>query len=1038
MEQQLLAILAATQSNDAQTRLAAELQLTGLYSDEAFPGALVTIGAHPDVALPERIVALVVLKQIVGKGWSSALEDFEGKILFSDDVKLDIKNRLLAIVLDGNVNSKVINQTAVIVSKIARAEFPEDWPTLLDLLLSQQSTANDAVTEATLIVLSELVQDGLDEDQFYLSASGLVKFFHDVAVDGSKKLLVRAHALNVFKMCFDSVETLKDREEMGIKEFVRGICDAWSSFFKDVLNEGMPTLPTTEQENEAENEVATTWRGVVALKIQVVATLVRIQYIFPDILPTQELFTACWTALQAHGGAYYACFVDGEKQSNLVTANGLPYTFDLLVIEELDFLQTLLDAPGVKQQLDVMINDEQDGKGDAISQWVMEVMGALVNFSAITSESEGLWDIDFNVFLSEETFAETNNTPRSSCAAFVWKLSSWLSKQTLNSIVGYMKLIWEDASPSWRHKEAALFELQQILDEHKGESRAIDTNVLGPCVEYIASTMNEVGHFLRARGHIVMSAVMTACMTGPGGNRDLVLSYARQSLKAIDEDDSEIVKTSCIRIMSAYLLILPDAAATEMQVAVVEGIAKFLDTQDMEDMDDNVDLVDTVLQTLRDLIMANPTTCLEHNAFDVMLALVKLGAARDESTYILVDEAFESAAQAMAKNGAESYSRLCFKVMPALVANLDAKPDEDPEKANALTDVSLNLIKLLAATAVEPLPEGFVFEAMPRICRVILSDGDFYLHQQATLAIKEILSNDPAKVFAWVDPEFHKGGLDMMLLVIAHLLSPQVDDASAAEVGDLAVEVVEKAGPEQLGASMRELLQVCAVRLCTAEHVGLVQSLVTVFARLSLLNTQDVLNFLAEIPIGQTTGLVVVAKKWLENSTHFVGFEAIRQNIMALIAIYSTHDTRFTAIQVNGDLIVDHTTTRIKTRSMAKANPIKYTVISAELKLIKLLVNELVPAYGTVPSTINLLQVKHTSIGSDNSWSTESGGTTGISPLKADDETQKYLVQFFTTVGSDAHFQQLYGQLTEAEQKRLVEVVDGHQMMVAQQAALGQ
>ena len=276
MEHQLLDILAATQSNDPQTRLAAELRLKGLYSDQSFPGALVTLGAHPDVALPNRILALVVLKQFVGKGWSPALEDFDGDILLSDEVKSNIKNRLLAMVFDGNTNSKVINQTAVIVSRIARADFPEDWPTLLDLLLSQQPTANDAVTEAILIVLSELIQDGLDEDQFYQSATGLVKFFHDVAVDGSKKLLVRAHALSVFRMCFDSVETLKDREETGIKEFVQNICTAWSQFFKDVLNEAMPSMPTTEEENEAENEVATTWRGVVALKIQVIAVRTKV------------------------------------------------------------------------------------------------------------------------------------------------------------------------------------------------------------------------------------------------------------------------------------------------------------------------------------------------------------------------------------------------------------------------------------------------------------------------------------------------------------------------------------------------------------------------------------------------------------------------------------------------------------------------------------------------------------------------------------------------------------------------------------------
>ena len=44
---------------------------------------------------------------------------------------------------------------------------------------------------------------------------------------------------------------------------------------------------------------------------------------------------------------------------------------------------------------------------------------------------------------------------------------------------------------SWRHKEAALFQLQQIVDEHKSESRAIHTNVLEQCIEYVATAMNE-------------------------------------------------------------------------------------------------------------------------------------------------------------------------------------------------------------------------------------------------------------------------------------------------------------------------------------------------------------------------------------------------------------------------------------------------------------------------------------------------------------------------------------------------------------------
>ena len=537
-----------------------------------------------------------------------------------------------------------------------------------------------------------------------------------------------------------------------------------------------------------------------------------------------------------------------------------------------------------------------------------------------------------------------------------------------------------------------------------------------------------------------MAAVLTVWVAQGGTNPEMVSAYAQQSLNAMGNDESDIVKASCIRLMSTYLLAIPKPLATTFQVPVVTAITSFLTNQDMEDMDENVDLVDAVLQTLRDLIMANPETCLDHDALDVMLGMVKLGAARDETTYILIEEAFESAAQAMANEGVETYNQLCYKVLPSLVSAMEVQDENDKEKVTAQVDISLNLIKLLAASAVNSLPDGFIAATMPKLCRIILSDADFYLHQQATLAIKEILSNDHARVFAWVDPEFQKGGLDMILLIIGHLLGPQVDDASAAEVGDLAVEVVEKAGPDALGASMRELLQVVVVRLSTAEHPGLIQSLVLVFARLSLISAQDVLNFLAELQIGDRTGLDVVVTKWLENSTIFVGFQAVRQNVMALTTIYSLHDTRFAGIQVKGDMIVDYNTTRIKTRSLAKAAPIQYTVIGAELKLIKLLVNELVPNYtsGSPVRGYGFAVVDAAPrVNSEGSWESASGGTVSRgSPTKADDETQKYLIDFFTGIGAEARFQQLYGELTDEEQKRLMGAVEDHQLQQAQQASL--
>src|SRR5205085_7704464 len=65
-----------------------------------------------------------------------------------------------------------------------------------------------------------------------------------------------------------------------------------------------------------------------------------------------------------------------------------------------------------------------------------------------------------------------------------------------------------------------------------------------------------------------------------------------------------------------------------------------------------------------------------------------------------------------------------------------------------------------------------------------------------------------------------------------------------------------------------------------------------------------------------------------------------RQNVMALSTLYSLGDPRIQQIGVKGDLIQENTG-RIKTRSQARLNPDKWTIIPANLKILKILVEEI-------------------------------------------------------------------------------------------------
>ena len=270
MEEQILQLLRASQMSAAQPRQAAEAELLAFHKHRDLGPSLANIGIHKSLVLSDRLAALVALKNYVNIAWSASLEDYDGSTQIPDDIKATVRHRLMSIVYDDEVDSKITSTTAAIIAIIAKSDFPEDWPDLLDSLLHKVAGSSDDQIQAILVVLGELVLSGLDEDEFYKYAEPMVNALYGIATDGNRKLMVRAHAVQIFRSCFDFVENLKDKEENAIRGFAKGVCDTWTPFFLSVVKEPMPQLPTIDEEDDPESETASNWRGVVALKVQVV------------------------------------------------------------------------------------------------------------------------------------------------------------------------------------------------------------------------------------------------------------------------------------------------------------------------------------------------------------------------------------------------------------------------------------------------------------------------------------------------------------------------------------------------------------------------------------------------------------------------------------------------------------------------------------------------------------------------------------------------------------------------------------------------
>jgi hypothetical protein len=581
-------------------------------------------------------------------------------------------------------------------------------------------------------------------------------------------------------------------------------------------------------------------------------------------------------------------------------------------------------------------------------------------------------------------------------------------------------------------REAGLFILNQLLRDFSEVEQQVPLEVANGFSDYIRYCLQQEQDFLRARGYLVAGVLAQAAGEG---FQQTAAGYLEATLGAITKDSSEVVQVACIRVLQDLLPSLPSTSTQHMQVPIIDAISTFISAHDLRETTENEDLKVTLAETLRDTIMVEPNIVLSSIALDVLFTVASNGAGNFHLGMI-VTETFEDIVQYIAQQGPDSYIPLCEKVLPSLSGAIDVG---NLTQDNALTVLAADLLRALVEHGLEPLPDGFVANVMPKLNRLLLESADPELIRPATVAVRHILAHDFNQFLAWREPQTGKEAIEVVLVIIDRLLGPSVDDSAAAEVGQLAAELVEKAGSEKLGPYLPQLLLAVAQRLATAQQAQFIQSLILVFARLTLISPREVVDFLAQADLGGQSGLNVVLSKWLENSVNFAGYDEIKQSIIALSKLYNLDDPRLAQVQVKGDLIIQDTG-RIKTRSQARKNPDQYTMVPATLKIIKVLVEELASASGNKEIDAATAAALEEEDSEDDDWEdipsntldlglgvtkqelmsyAEGGTESTFGVRKRDDETQAFLMQFFQEASTKPAFQELFAALTPHEQEKL-------------------
>lgn len=153
-------LLMNSMSGDAGVRKQAELALSGTDSRSGFCSCLLELITSPDLVSQAdiRLMASVYLKNSINRYWrTSSRRSIPDTCGVGNDEKVHIRKKLLSHLREPDY--KIAAILAVIISKIARIDYPREWPDLFPTLIQQLQSADVLLSHQILMVLFRVLKE---------------------------------------------------------------------------------------------------------------------------------------------------------------------------------------------------------------------------------------------------------------------------------------------------------------------------------------------------------------------------------------------------------------------------------------------------------------------------------------------------------------------------------------------------------------------------------------------------------------------------------------------------------------------------------------------------------------------------------------------------------------------------------------------------------------------------------------------------------------------------------------------------------------
>ncbi|PPQ99515.1 hypothetical protein CVT24_005305 [Panaeolus cyanescens] len=898
--------LAATLNTDSNVRITAELQLNELFTRPETGVSLSQLALSTDSdANNDQHMACLSLRKYVRERWSPYFATFKG-----NPPPVQIKQQIRESVFRGlsDPQSKIRSLCAHTLSSIANADWPDEYPDLLNNLIGLLSSNSSVSVHGAMQVFAEFIKSDLTEDQILPILRDLLPvLLHILGAPDTHNAPTRARTVSVFRQCVTALFMVKDQHPQSVKEATATVLPVWLEAFKVLLN-----IDPTQDVNNVSN-----WDGLT-VRIQIFKTLDTLHTSFPRALVPYlpDLLNASLRHLQVLYPTFVQYYI-ASSDSPPSTSEEEPVELAQLLCPIIDFLAAVV-------------------RGGKCKEWLAnENIGALIEsvfkYTQMTDDDIETWEQNANAFISQED--DETQTYSVRVAGFDL-LSSLIERAPIATVQAFQSLLQQTIAVSegnrsgadqdswWRPLEAALASIGSVAEtvtdciedeQESGRAKPIDidsllTNVIPPIV-----TSSEFP-FLQGRGFVFASQF----------SKSLPLQAAAQYLEAaiqvLESAESSVpVKISAVRAVLNFCEGGEDSALAPFAPRIARDLGPLV-------LVASEDTLSLVLEALSVVLEVDQSKWLTEELAEglVNAALEVWQKNTDDPLFLsILTDIMENLASSPAPG---IYQTVVKHALPPLTNVIQSTSEKESWISSAAIDLISSLVK---GSPDSGLGDGFFGLLASSLFSLLNQTADRDVVQSGITLLTLIIRKDCNQILSWTDST-GRSGLELVLAVIAHTLRNQ-DESGGLQIGDLIIHLLRKAGESVLPV-LPDLLQAMVSCMRTAKTATFTQSLVIPFAFLINNQLDTIVSHLETMTVEGRTGLDIVIQTWCENAETFQGFWPSRISTLALTQLLASPRLSLRSLMVKGDMIIKPET---------KDAPHEFTSIPFPVKALKLILKDI-------------------------------------------------------------------------------------------------